>query len=139
MNMRQPTQTSDLYAWYKAALEHKTDSTMYAPAIPQEPQCGWYQRKLVRGGPWVPAVIWMDQPIDVNSGELEAPEQLFCQVGDAIADADEQWPWLCTEPIREDRWKFMQSVREWTFHYAPHEPENSPLKPYNWNTLKPDF
>ncbi|OJH45162.1 hypothetical protein [Paracoccus sp. SM22M-07] len=41
-----------------------------------EPQPGFYKRRMVRGGPFVPVEIWIEQDIDPETGELTAPEEL---------------------------------------------------------------
>lgn len=131
--MRQPTPAADLYAWHRAALAgHK-------PVIDATPQCGWYKRKLVKGGVFVPARIWMFQEIDRATGELMADEVLQCEVNGRWADPDDAWPWLCGNPISEAEFRYLAARLD---HAAIHEPDDAfadPRKRVDLLTMPPLF
>ena len=46
--MRDPTAPSVLFAWWRDALAGRKP-----PIHDSDPQCGFYQRKLIKGGPFV--------------------------------------------------------------------------------------
>ena len=65
--MRRPTPHDVAYAWHRDAI-----LGVYGDGLPTHdtPQCGYFKRKLVKGGPYVPARIWLDAEIDDVTGEL---------------------------------------------------------------------
>lgn len=127
--MRKPTPHSTLYAWHRAAMAGKQ------PAINQEPHCGWYKRKLVRGGVFVPARIWMYQPICADTGELLADETMQAELNGAHADPHDLWSWVAGNPICEQEFLFLQSTIAWSRDHAPAEPMANPHKAVDWTAV----
>jgi len=123
--IRTPSPEASLLAWHRAALAGRS------PQITHEPQCGWFKRKLVKGGPFVPARIWLDQDIDAETGELRADEALQCEVGGRWADAEDQWSYLAGNPISEAEFKFMTATAEYAAAYEPSNPAADPRRPIN--------
>ncbi|MFE3839199.1 hypothetical protein [Pseudogemmobacter sonorensis] len=70
---------------------------------PSFPQCGYYKRRLVRGGPWVAARIWCEREVCPETGELAAPERMRCEVDGQISDAVDNWTHLT--PISRDEYE----------------------------------
>jgi hypothetical protein len=60
-----------------------------------EPQCGFYKRRLIKDGPWVPVAIWHT---DANG--------LVCKVGDQMQDPIDQWTWVAGNPVSKADAKF---------------------------------
>lgn len=80
--IRQPSPGSQLYAWHSAAIAgHDVDRH------DDDPQCGWFKMKLVKGGPWVPVEIRVEREIDDESGELTGPETFV-----ALVDGERRKP-----------------------------------------------
>lgn len=124
--MRTPTHHDVLYRWHALALqglERVTDDT---------PQCGWFKRKLVKGGVFVPARIWMFQDICIETGELLSDEVLQCEVNGRFADPDDAWSWLCGNPITEQEYLYLEAAGEWSRRHAPAEPMANPHQRVNW-------
>lgn len=117
--MRTPTPHVDLYGWWMVALGGGDPETTH------EVQCGWFKRRLVKGGPWVPARIWMDQPVD-ELGELCGDETLQCEVAGRWADPEDAWTWLCANPISEQEFKYLTALAE---HCERHEPDHPAANP----------
>ncbi len=70
-----------------------------------EPLSGFYRRRLVRGGPWVPAVIWMEPgDIDPETGELASDDTLCCFVNGRPVDVFKEWTWLAGNPISAEEY-----------------------------------
>ncbi|MBN2759488.1 MAG: hypothetical protein JXQ79_03225 [Rhodobacteraceae bacterium] len=90
-----PTPAKVAYAWHRAYLAGEKPTRRKT-----DPQCGWYQTKIVPGGPWVPARIWIEREIDIETGLLAAPEVLICEVDADRVDPVEAWPNLI--PISKD-------------------------------------
>lgn len=91
--MRQPSTFSELYRWHNAAMAGKNP-----PVHDGEPQAGYYKRKLVRGGPWVPARIFIEREIDPETGELASDEVLCIEV-DGTRRRDPAYHWTYLTPI----------------------------------------
>jgi hypothetical protein len=127
--VRQPT--ADPYAWHAAALRGDE-----VERHPEEPNAGWFKRRLVRGGPYVPARIWLTVDID-DFGELTADEVFYCEVNGNAADPYDEWPALCANPIPQHVFDYMESLRRWAAWHAPNEPQANPRKPIDWLTVKP--
>lgn len=94
-SMRRPTSTAAAYAWHRAALINPR-----TPVIEDEPQCGWFRRRLVKGGSWVPGRIWIERELTAT-GELACDEQLRCEVLGEWRDPIREWAFLASNPITE--------------------------------------
>ena len=114
--MRTPTPAATLYAWHRAALAGRS------PTVTDDPQCGWFRTRLVRGGPWVPVVIWCDRELD-ERGSLASDERLRCRVGDAERDPAAVWLSVCKRPISRNQYQALRAmpakVQEMTATHAP--------------------
>lgn len=93
--MRRPTPEAEAYAWHRAAINGERP-----PVIEGEPECGFFSMRMVKGGPRVPARIWLDQDIDPETGELTAPEILRCEINGESRDPYRVWTSL--RPITEE-------------------------------------
>ncbi len=126
-----PTAKDQLFKWWRGALED-VSLHLEVEAHPDEPQCGYFEMRLVKGGPMVPAKIWMVQITDPETGELLADEQLQCEIDGEHRDASEAWSWLCGRPITEARFNYLTATRKWAQKHAPGEPYADPRKPVDW-------
>lgn len=87
--MRQPSPAAQLYAWHRAAISGD------APPIHDGlPECGWYRRRMVKGGPWVPVRIFVRREVDTETGELLGPEILVADVDGKLDDPVRHWTYL---------------------------------------------
>lgn len=129
MRMRKPTSYDEAFAWHRDAL-----LGVYGDGLPtnDEPQCGWFKRRLVKGGPFVPARIWLYAETDPVTGELMADETLQCEVNGQHADAHEAWLWLCANPITEAEFKYLTAVANYAAWHAPNDPAANPARPVDW-------
>jgi hypothetical protein len=133
--IREPTGHDEQYAWHRNAM-----LGVFGKAVTlfnEEPECGWFKRRLVKGGVFVPARIWLVSITDCETGELTQDEFLQCEVNGNYADVDQQWPWLCGNPISESEFNYMTALRQHCAWHAPDEPAANPRQPINWNTVKP--
>lgn len=80
-------------AWWREELKHP------GQRIGDDPQCGYYQTKLVRYGPFVPARIWREPAVDEATGKPTGQEILLCHVASRSRDARNMWPRLAMFPI----------------------------------------
>lgn len=130
---RAPTTEQTALSWWRDALAGK------APQITGEPQCGYFRRKLVKGGPDVPARIWLHQELDVEALELIGDEELRCEVDGRAADAADQWMWLAGNPITLEEWKYMSARRAWAAHHEPNDAFAEPSQAIDWLTTRTPF
>lgn len=119
--IRAPITEYEALAWWRDALAEAPD------AIPDEPRCGWFKRRLCKGGVFVPARIWLEQDIG-EDGELLGAE-MRCEVNGEPADPFDQWSYLCGEPISEAEFKYLTARGEWAWRYAPNDPVARPREP----------
>ncbi len=93
--MRMPTATA--YDWHARALAGEPVQ------ITHEPQAGWFLRKDAPGV-LTPCKIWLEQPVDEQTGELMGDEVHLCECGGVPCDATEAWVWLAKRPISKDEY-----------------------------------
>ena len=132
--IRRPTPASIAYAWHRNAMKGVLADDF---ASNDEPQCGFFKRRLVKGGPFVPARIWLDQWIDEDTGELMADEVLLCEVNGEFGDPHEQWTWLCAMPISEAEFNYLEAVRRHVGWHEPEQPQANPRQPIDWLKVNP--
>ncbi len=94
--MRTPSTHAELYAHHAASLRGERP-----PVFVEDPQCGWWQMRMVRGGPWVPVMIYCIQYLDKH-GALTAPEEMRAHRGADDVPAAWVWPRAANKPITED-------------------------------------
>lgn len=104
--MRMPTPKSVLFAWWEAALRGERP-----PVFEDEPRCGWFRRRFVTGGAWVPGSIRCVQILDPETGELAEPERLVCEVGGVEANIAHQWERLASNPITREAYDSLVAAR----------------------------
>lgn len=74
--------------------------------IPDEPQAGFYMRRLVKNGPFVGARIWRDHRVGNR-------ESVLCALGRDLVDPFSEWARLAMNPItRAEYEKLMKSERD---------------------------
>ena len=103
--IRQPTDLDAAYAWWRRSVSGER-----VPRIEDEPMPGYFKRRMVRGGPFVPVAIWLEQEIDPETGELTAPEELR-----AISNGQPTDPvraWLYARPISLAEYDAMTGLRD---------------------------
>lgn len=86
--MRTPLTDDEAYKWWREALQTKRQ-----PRYLNEPQAGWYKRRVASRGPFVAARIWWEQEVD-DCGELLSEPVLRCIVNGQPKDPFDQWIWL---------------------------------------------
>lgn len=109
------------------------------------PVPGFYRRRLVKDGPWVPVRIkpWPlvnddGEPIDREDARCFVSwPPLRCFVDGQERDVWDQWPFL--HPITEAEFRYMTDTAAWARQYAPHDPTANPKRPIDINRLPPVF
>jgi len=123
------TRTSTIeqdYAWHREAMAGKN------PAVHEsKPQCGWYETKLVKNGPLVPAVIWVD--------EYEGQQSVYCRIGNDLQDVSRHWPYLAKRPISFEKYQYMKAKGAWAQVHSQDHPAANPHMPIDLDAAKPPF
>lgn len=119
-----PTPVEIQFAWWREAV-HGAGKIV---AVGIEPQCGFFKRKLVHGGLFVPARIFLEQEIDPDTGELLADEVMRCEVNGQARDPIDQWPRLWNNVITEEEFNYMTAARQWAAWHAPDDPAANPQR-----------
>lgn len=79
----------ELTAWHRAFLAGENP-----PHHESEVHCGWYKTKEVKGGPWIPAKIYISRETCPETGELTTPEIFRLDVDGIEHDPYERWTYL---------------------------------------------
>lgn len=84
-------------------------------ATANDPLPGWYERRLVKDGPRVPARIWVVDGDRDERGELTSDQRVCCLVwyedGPREVDAWEHWTFLA--PITKAVFDSMVATMDW--------------------------
>lgn len=129
--MREPTTAAAALRWHTQALN---DKALHLPveAEFETPHCGWFMTRMVRGGPWVPARIWIEQELCPDTGELLSDEVMKCEIAGQLRDPYESWHYLFREPIEEAAYLYLMARAEYARAWAPEEPAANPFKATDW-------
>jgi DNA polymerase-1 len=121
--------SKDAFVWWAKELKSP------GQAAPEDPQCGFYRRRLVRGGPWVVARIWREPEVDFMTGKPTGLDVLQCELGGERRDPVIEWLKLCSHPIEEAEFRYRAATADWAKKHAPHEPEAKPSEKIDWNKV----
>lgn len=130
----------DPLSWHRQALEEREKKERLSSyrtrlTVPDLPQCGWYERRLVKGGPWVPARIWREAQMDFETEQPNGQDAIRCEVGGEQRHARDQWGWVVNHPISKTAYEQKMKLRAWVKIHAPNEPEANEDKPVDWNSV----
>lgn len=90
------------------------------PIHAHNPQAGYYETRLVRKGPRVPARIW------ISAG------QPYCKIGDKQVDPFANWPYLAAKPITVEEYRRLANA-------AGISSETTAAVPRRLSDMKPPF
>lgn len=112
----------DPFEWWREELA--------APGqkVPEQPQCGFYERRLAKGCPFVAARIWREPELDPVSGEPIGQEWLRCEVGGKARDPLAEWVRLSMKPIKQSDYNFEIADCAHAKAYRPGDPKVDPTK-----------
>lgn len=113
---------------------------MTKPIDINEPQEGYYRRRLVRGGPWVAGCIWWEYgEIDQESGHKMEDDVLRCLVNGLPRNPYTEWLYLAKEPITEAEYNFLVDDAAHARAHRPEDPKATPDAPIDLNKTPPIF
>jgi hypothetical protein len=96
--MRPPTPARQLYRWWNDAL-----AGMAPPIHDGMPECGFYKTRIVKGGPWAATEIKIVRDVDLDTGELTAPERFIAICDGERRSAARLWTYLTPISREEHR------------------------------------
>lgn len=104
--------------------------------LPDEPQCGFYKRRLQKGAVFVPARIWREPETDI-AGEPTGKDVMRCEVGGKARDPNAEWTRLAMNPITEADFRFETADSEHAKKWRPGDPKATPHVPIDLTKAKP--
>lgn len=133
--MRTPTDPDKAYDhWRRACAKERP------PVDLNTLQAGFYRRRMVKGGVFVPVEIRLIQVIDPETGELLEDERFEAIVdGSQVRNILKTWEYCCAHPISRDEYDFMCRDAEWCRQNAPMDPKVRTLAPVDLNQMDPIF
>lgn len=91
------------------------------------PRAGYYQMRLVRGGPFVPIRIYQGFPRDPETGEeLERGWIWRATLYETEIDIWQAWPMCSGRPISEAEHRYLTALHH---HAVAHEPDMAEANP----------
>jgi len=97
--------------------------------MPDLPQCGYYQRRLVKDGVLCPACIWREEQLDIETAEPTGLEVLLCEVNGQRKDPFSEWARLAMHPITAPEYEFQVKDFGHARRYRKDDPKATPNKP----------
>lgn len=95
---------ADHYSWWRRSMLRNMRP---GPVVEDEPQCGYYKRRVRQGGPYVPGAIWMEG------------DEMLAELDGKPADPLDQWLWFASRPIPYREYLLMKSTKHRDFRIAP--------------------
>jgi hypothetical protein len=107
---------------------------------PDRPVAGHYRMRLVKGGPWVPVMIWQGYGLDPETRQVIERGWIWraMQYDDEV-DVWSVWPACAGEPIKPEEYRYQCALRRHALAHDPSMPEADPRKPVDWNKLRFQF
>lgn len=107
---------------------------------------GWFRMRMVRGGPFVAARIFLPCPIvpcdpDIDPFEwcrhYDRSRQYLAEIDGEAADVMRVW--TGAETIRQAEWQYLTDAANWDRVFSPASPAANPRKPVNLRQVAPVF
>lgn len=132
--MREPTTAAAALRWHTQALNDRA-LHLELDIDYDDPQPGWYLARMVRGGPFLPARLFIEQEVCPDTGELLSDECLKCEINGQLRDPFEAWIWLANDPIEESAFNYLMARKSFAETFAPTEPAANPFQKVDWGKV----
>ncbi len=104
------------------------------------PEPGFYQRRMVRGGVWVPVAIWIeDGDRCPETGALMSDQVIRCTLAGETADPFAEWLHCCDRPISKAEHDYLLALIRHADQHEPDAPEANRRAAIDLNSMKPLF
>ena len=93
------------------------------------PQPGYYETRLVKNGPFVPARVWINDTPRDEAGDFLEDQGLMMEIdGERVngQHMNQRWLWMYGNPITKQEYDFMIADSS---HAKQHRPEDAKAKP----------
>lgn len=128
-------------------LARLREAAEFGPRYIGDPQPGFFQIKLVKGGVVVGARIRFAPQVDPDTGEeLDRSWYWHGEINGWIdkrcapAPTERVWRiWLGGERISQPKYEWLVADRAWAAQYAKDTPEARPWRPVDWSTVPLPF
>ena len=97
--------------------------------IVDQPQPGFYKRKLTKGGPYIGVMLFYSCPFffaDDGNVTVERSRPLLCQVNGEWADPFTEWSWIAGNRITEAEFRYLLADADHAQQYRPAAPRANP-------------
>lgn len=74
------------------------------PVYEDSPQPGFYRTRNVKGGPWLPVIVWREPPEIDEVGDLMSDEVLLCMIDGKPANPYDRWLVFARNPISAEEY-----------------------------------
>ena len=102
------------YAFWRAALRGGKQ-----PVHESNPQCGFYKRRLVKDGEWLPIAFWRNKD-----------DQIVCCFEGKLVDPLEHWTFAAKYPVSEASYRHYIRNGHWPDDVAQSPRSNMPSDPF---------
>ena len=105
-----------------------------------KPEPGFFKMRLVKGGPWVPALIYRPCPIEFKPETFQWIDRVYhlkAEIDGMPTDVDRVW--LSGQYIIAAEYLYLRADRAWVRQHAPHLPEATPERPIDISRMTPIF
>lgn len=108
---------------------------------PDKPAAGFFKRRLVRGGPWVPVRIWFSAPSDPHQpGQLlDRSPRWQAELDGREIDIWSVWPGCSGHPIDKQEYDFLRATNAHARTHEPAMPEANPERRIDLNKMPPVY
>ena len=106
------------------------------------PQPGHYKTRLVKGGPFVPARVWLNETDKDEAGDYLEDQGLMMEIDGEFINPqyiDQKWVWMMGNPITKQEYDFLLADSDHAKQYRPDDPKAQPTKSIDLATQKPIF
>jgi len=103
---------------------------------------GHYKVRMVRGGPWVPTLIYIACPIEFDVEPwnwLDRAWHLCARRGDQDVPVDWVWPHCADYPIDQAEYLYLLDLGRWAVVHAPDDPIARPTTAPDITKMAPIF
>jgi hypothetical protein len=102
------------YEFWRAALRGERQ-----PVHESNPRCGFYKRRLLRDGPWLPIAFWRDKD-----------DNIVCCFEGQLVDSVEHWTFAAKHPVSEASYRHYIRSGHWPDEGTQAPRSNLPSDPF---------
>ena len=116
--------------------------TNITPSFGDQPIAGYYQHRLVRGGPWLAVRIWHDvdrRDPDFPDEQLDRSPIWRAELDGREVEIEKVWPFCAKRPIERSDYVYLLADRDHARRHRPDSPEANPERGVDLGSMRPLF